>query len=83
MPAETPRDILLTEVESGRCIEVCRCGGPDDGRLLGYAIFFSGSWDAWARCGSLIRSMPLMQIVGSGLRTAQEAVNMIRQETIR
>lgn len=36
-------NITTTELESGRCIEVC-----DGGRLIGYSIFFSGGWDGWA-----------------------------------
>ena len=34
-------------LEQGKCIEVCCSDGIRDGVLLGYAIFFSGSWDGW------------------------------------
>lgn len=34
-------------LEQGKCIEVCQSGGVDEGTMLGYAIFFSGSWDGW------------------------------------
>lgn len=40
---------ITIEVPQGNCLEVVGCAWPHDGRLLGYAIFFAGSWDAYYR----------------------------------
>lgn len=31
----------------GSVVEICGCEGKLDGALIGYAICFAGSWDAW------------------------------------
>jgi hypothetical protein len=30
-----------------RCVEIFATSEGSEGRLLGYAIFFAGYWDAW------------------------------------
>lgn len=39
--------ILRMELEAGSCVELFHSGGLRDGELAGYAIFFSGAWDAY------------------------------------
>lgn len=43
MNAKPVDSISTLKLGDGQCIEVC-----DGDRLVGYAIFFSGRWDAWA-----------------------------------
>lgn len=36
-------DFATLELPGGHCVEVCQ-----GDKLIGYAIFFSGGWDAWS-----------------------------------
>jgi len=41
-------DFFTLELDAGRVVEIVCCKpGPLDGALLGYAIQFGGTWDAW------------------------------------
>jgi len=53
------------------CAEVYITGGKRDGCLLGYAILFSGKWDAW------VVQYPvssIMRKVATGLETMEDAI---------
>lgn len=58
-------------VDHGACIEVCAAGGPLDGALIGYAIRFAGSWDAWK---VMHPDHHCMTKVAIGVATHEEAV---------
>lgn len=70
----TPAKYSTVIVDEGGCIEVFMGGGALDGALLGYAIRFGGSWDAWQVQHP---GHQVMRRVAVGLPTPEEAVAAI------
>lgn len=65
------------QLPPGDCIEVyCTEPGRKDGKLLGYAIFFSGGWDGW----QITWPGTHMFKVASDEPTAEDAIRKIVDE---
>ena len=65
-------NISHRDLEAGRCVEVCH-----DDRLLGYAIFFAGGWDAYV----VTPGMHLRRVLGN-TESKNEAILMVKREAM-
>ena len=69
---EPTRIVSQLALPKGCCVEVC-----EGDTLVGYAIFFSGAWDAWVMTG--VTGHRCLSQYGSNMQSAAEAVEVIRQ----
>lgn len=72
---------LAHTLDDNRCVEVTGVGGSIDGKLIGYAIYFSGGWDAWSVVGGRDKTpTPTMRKIDSNLPNSIQAFHRIADD---
>ncbi len=59
---------MAINLDAGECVEVCR-----NDTLIGYAIHFSGGWDAWSLMSNCGRSAVVRTARTVAINTTREA----------